>query len=219
MSAVNALADKFRGQFGTELSRVRKLMLGANNERLDFFMDSFYKLSPTHRSGVLAGIGFGVFVIGAMVVWLYFYQVMGLRRDLGEAFEALHELQAARVALDQENKNFDNLVRGIESKTKGLSMKSFFENIGRDQGVTIESPMDQKSPFASDSPFFDAKVQEVRVDMRLTNISIPRLLNFLIEVEKANKYLRVQDLLIRGRFGTKLYFDSQVKIRGYEVSP
>jgi hypothetical protein len=218
MSAMSAITDKFRGQFGAELSRVRKLMLGANNERLDFFMDSFYKLSPTHRSAVLAGIGTGVFVVGGLVVWLYFAQVMGLRRDLGESFEALHELQANRVALDQENKNFERLVKTVETKTKGLSMKSFFEDIGRQQNVTIESPTDQRTPLSSDNALSE-KMQEVRVDMRLTNISIPRLLNFLIEVEKANKYLRVQDLLIRGRFGTKLYFDSQVKIRGYEVNP
>ena len=218
MSAVSALTDKFRGQFGSELSRIRKLMLGANNERLDFFMDSFYKLSPGHRSGVLAGIGVGVGGIGCLVVWLYFAQVMGLKRDLSESFEALHELQSARVSLDQENKNFDRLVKTVETKTKGLSAKSFFENIGRDQGVTIESPTDQKTPLASDNALSE-KMQEVRVDMRLTNISIPRLLNFLIEVEKSNKYMRVQDLLIRGRFGTKLYFDSQVKIRGYEVNP
>ena len=54
--------------------------------------------------------------------------------------------------------------------------------------------------------------------MRLPNISIPRLLGFLVEVEKSNKYLRVQDLQIRGRYGTKLYFDSQVKVRGYDVN-
>jgi len=50
----------------------------------------------------------------------------------------------------------------------------------------------------------------------MPNISIPRLLSFLVEVEKSNKYLRVQDLQIRARYGTKLYFDSQAKVRGYD---
>jgi hypothetical protein len=98
-----------------------------------------------------------------------------------------------------------------------MSLKPFFEKIANDLGVTIEGISDQKVPLAAENPLSD-KLQEIRVEMRLPNISIPRLLNFVVEIEKSGKYLKVQDLQIRARYGTKLFFDGQIKVRGYDVS-
>lgn len=216
MSALTAVADRFKGQFQTSLNLIRKRLFGANNEKLDFFMDSFYKLSPNQRTGVLAGIVgvIALFVLGA--VGLYFSQVNRLKTDLNDSFAALHDLQSLKSSYEQENKNFEKLVDTIEKRTRQVSLKPFFEKIANDMGVTIEGLSDQKAPLAAENPLSE-KVQEVRVEMRLPNISIPRLMTFLVEIEKSNKYLRVQDLQIRGRYGTKLFFDAQVKVRGYDV--
>ena len=216
MSAIAVLADKVKGQVSSITILVRRRLFGANNERLDFFMDSFYKLSPNQRAGVLGGIVavIGLFVLGA--VGLYFAQVQKLRQDLNDSIAALHELQGLKYSYDVESRNYDKLIETIERKTKQVSLKPFFEKTANDLGVTIEGLTDQKSPLAAENPLSE-KVQEVKVDMRLPNISIPRLLGFIVEVEKSNKYLRVQDLQIRGRYGTKLYFDGQIKVRGYDV--
>jgi hypothetical protein len=191
-------------------------MFGANNERLDFFMDSFYKLSPNQRAAALGGVVsvIGLFVLGAVA--LYFAQVQKLRRDLNNSFAALHELQGLKYSYEIESRNYEKLIETIERKTKQVSLKPFFEKTANDLGVTIEGLSDQKTALAAENPLAE-RVQEVKVDMRLPNISIPRLMNFLVEIEKSNKYLRVQDLQIRGRYGTKLYFDSQIKVRGYDV--
>lgn len=216
MSALAAFSDRFKGQLQGGLNQIRKRLFGANNEKLDFFMDSFYKLSPNQRTGVLAGfVGVvALFVLGA--IGLYFAQVNQLKNDLNGSFAALHELQSMKASYEQENRNFEKLVDTIDKKTRQLSLKPFFEKTANDLGVTIEGLNDQKAPLAADNPLAE-KVQEVRVEMRLPNISIPRLMSFLVEIEKSNKYLRVQDLQIRGRYGTKLYFDGQVKVRGYDV--
>lgn len=217
MSIFAVFSDKIRGRMQGTINIIRRRLFGANNEKLDFLMDSFYKLNPNQQTGVLAGIVaiIAVFVLGAFL--LYFSQVNRLKDDLSNSFAALHELQALKAAYDIENKNFEKLVDVIQRKTKQTSLKPFFEKIGNDLGVTIEGLNDQKAPLPGDSPLAD-KMQEVRVDMRLPNISIPRLLSFIVEIEKSNKYLRVQDLQIRGRYGTKLYFDAQVKVRGYDVT-
>lgn len=198
------------------MALLRRRLFGANNERLDFFMDSFYKLSPNHRMLALAGVVgvIALFVLCAVI--LYFSQVGRLKQDLNDSFAALHDLQSLRASYEIESKNYDKLVETIDKKTRQVSLKPFFEKTANDLGVTIEGLTDQKAPLGADNPLAE-KVQEVRVDMRLPNISIPRLMNFLVEIEKSNKYLRVQDLQIRGRYGTKLFFDAQVKVRGYDV--
>lgn len=217
MSVVTTFTDQFKGQVFASLNSLRRRLLGANNEKLDFVMDSFYKLSPNQRTGVLAGVvgTVALFVFGA--IGLYFSQVSRLKQDLSGSFAALHELRSLRSNYEQESKNYEKLVDAIEKKTRSMSLKPFFEKIANEQGVTLEGLNDQKAPLPVDNPLSE-KIQEVRVEMRLPNISIPHLMSFLVEVEKSNKYLRVQDLQIRGRYGTKLYFDGQAKVRGYDVA-
>lgn len=216
MSVVAAFTDKFKGQFQGQINSIRKRLFGANNETLDFFMDSFYKLPPSQRTGVLAGMVsvIALFVLGAVV--LYISQVNSLKRDLAQSFAALHDLHSMRLDYEQENKNFEKLVDTIEKKTRQMSLKPFFEKVANEQGVTLEGLTDKKQPLPTDNALSE-KVQEATVEVRMPNISIPRLLTFLVEIEKSNKYLRVQDLQIRGRYGTKLYFDAQAKVRGYDV--
>lgn len=216
MSAIATIADQLKGQLSSVTTLVRRRLFGANNERLDFFMDSFYKLSPNQRAGVLGGLVaiVALFVLSAVI--LYFAQVQQLRQDLNGSFAALHELQGLKYNYEMESRNYEKLIETIERKTKQVSLKPFFEKTANDLGVTIEGLSDQKSPLAAENPLSE-RVQEVRVEMRLPNISIPRLLGFMVEIEKSNKYLRVQDLQIRGRYGTKLFFDSQIKVRGYDV--
>lgn len=216
MSALASFADKLRGQFNSGLVVIRRRIFGANNEKLDFVMDSFYKLSPPQRATVLAGaVGvIGLFVLSAVL--LYFAQVSRLKNDLSNSFASLHDLHALKAAYDGENKNFEKLVDTIDKRTKQLSLKPLFEKIANDLGVTLEGINDQRAPLPAENALSE-RVQEVRVDMRLPNISVPRLLNFLVEIEKTNKYLRVQELVVRGRYGTKLFFDGTVKVRGYDV--
>jgi hypothetical protein len=215
MSVVATFADRLKGQIQVNLKVAQRRLFGANNEKLDFLMDSFYKLSANQRTAALSGSIGVVFLLVIMVFGLYFSLVSHLKNELSSSFAALHELQSKKAMYEQENRNFEKLVDMVERKTKQVSLKPFFEKIANDQGVNIEGLSDSKSPLPADNPLAE-RFQEVRVEMRMPNISIPRLLSFLVEVEKSNKYLRVQDLQIRARYGTKLYFDSQAKVRGYD---
>lgn len=215
MSVVATFADRLKDQIQVNLKVAQKRLFGVNNEKLDFLMDSFYKLSSNQRTAALAGSIGVVFLLVVMVFGLYFSLISHLKNDLSSSFAALHELQSKKAMYEQENRNFEKLVDMVERKTKQVSLKPFFEKIANEQGVIIEGLSDSKSPLPADNPLAE-RFQEVRVEMRMPNISIPRLLSFLVEVEKSNKYLRVQDLQIRARYGTKLYFDSQAKVRGYD---
>lgn len=215
MSAITAVSDRFKGQFQGGINLVRSRLFGVNNEKLDFIMDSFYKLSPEQRTGVLAGIVVAIALFVLSAVGLYFSQVDGLKKDLSNSFAALHELQMLRSVYETENKNFEKLVDTISRRSRSTQLKPFFEKTAQDIGVTLEGLTDQRVPLSADNALSE-KIQEVRVDMRLPNISIPRLMSFMVEVEKSNRYLRVQDLQIRGKYGTKLFFDGQMKVRGYD---
>ncbi len=216
MSSINEAAEKLGERIQDLVERGRKRIFGANNEHLDFIMDSFYKLPPSQRNAVLAGIIGGIILFVAAAVGLYFSRVNSLKSELNETFSAIHELQGLKSDLGAIDAKFENVVSTVDRRTAELKIKPFFEKLAKQEQVVIEGLVEQKSQIPADNPLSN-RLEEVLVEMRLPKISIPKLLNFLIEVEKADKFLRLQDLKIQGRYGTKLYFDGTVKIRGYTV--
>lgn len=47
MSAFEDLQEKARNYWMNLTAEIRKRVLGANNENIDFLVDTFYKLEPT----------------------------------------------------------------------------------------------------------------------------------------------------------------------------
>jgi len=217
MSAVDEFRDKLSNQWSSFTLEIRKRILGANNERLDLMVDMFYKLEPPQRNAVIAG---GIAALGLIVVGFlafYFSQIASLNRDLNKRFDALYEIRELREAYQRENTRFQGLVDTLQGSAGALRVKPFFEKIANEQGVQIEGLNETKAPLPTDNALGE-RFQEVRVEMRLNNISIPRLLNFVLEVEKGVGFIRIQDIQIRSRYGTKLFFDAQIKARGLSAA-
>ena len=209
-------------EFGEQLEQkmsavwktIRLKVFGQNNERIDFVLDSFYKLSPGQRNGAVAlGIGsLVVFVVGA--ISLYFSQVGALERNLSDSFGALRELKKYKVEYQMEEKRFSKLVELIKHKTKGISFKPFFEKLSQTKNVQIKDISEKAADVDSVNPLSE-HIKEMLIEMRLMNISIPKLLDFLVEIEKSGHYLRIQDVKITGTYGNKFFFDTNLVIRGY----
>jgi hypothetical protein len=217
MNELKQLFEQLKDQWKTLTDRLRIQAFGANNERLDFLMDSFYKLEPNQRVGVLAGVAGAIGFVIVVAFAIYISRVNALKADLNNAFAALHELQELKAEFAVEDARFQRVLEQVQRKTADLQVKPFFEKVGRDTLIQLEGLNVQKNPLDADNPL-GSKIQEVKVkDLRINNTSIPKLLNFLTEIEKANNYIRVQDLEIRGRFGTRLYFDAKLTARGYSV--
>ncbi len=217
MSALEDFQEKIRNQWSALSAEVRKRLFGANNENLDLLVDSFYKLEPQQRNAVLAG---GVGLLGFIVfgfVALYFAQVSSLNRELNKRFDALYEIRELKADYQREDRRFQALVDAINGGSGATRIKPFFEKVANEQGVQLEGLTESKAQLPAENALSE-KFQEVRVDMRLSNISIPRLLNFVVEVEKSGGFIRIQDIQIRARFGTKLFFDATVKAHGLAAS-
>lgn len=214
MSALTTFQENVQSKLQQLTKDVRRKVLGANNERLDLMVDSFYKLEPQQRNLVIfGGIGLLVFIV-VVFLGLYFAQVSSLNRELNKRFDALYEMRELKRDYQIEDRRFAKLIESVTNDSASLRIKPYFEKIANEQGVQIEGLNESKVPLPADNPMSE-KLQEVKVEMRLNNISIPRLLNFIIEIEKGSGSIRVQDLQIRARYGTKLFFDVQLKGHGY----
>lgn len=213
MSAVTEIKERLE----TYLKISKEKILGINNERLEFVMDSFYKLEPGYRNGLLALIISFVSAFILAAVFIYFYQVRALKDELNLTFNALNELKILSNEDAREGARFDKLINKVKSRTRNVNFKPFFEKLARQSKIPLKSISDRQPEMDPQNPL-SSRMQEVHVDLKLAKVSIPRLLNFLVDIEKANHYLRVQNLKITGIYGNKLYFDVDILVRGYKVS-
>ncbi len=214
MNALSTMQDNLRTQVQQLTKDLRRRLFGVNNERLDLLVDSFYKLEPPQRNAVIAGGVAALVLMVATFLILYFAQVASLNRELNKRFDALYEMRELKHEYQVEDRRFAKVIESITSDTASARIKPYFEKVANEQGVQIDGLNETKVPLAADNPMSD-KLQEVKIDMNLSNISIPRLLNFVVEVEKGSGSIRIQDMQIRARYGTKLFFDVKLKGHGY----
>ena len=213
----NDIISKIKDVFSPYFKSISQKVFGKNNENLDFILDSFYKLPPQQRDLFLGGF-FAVIICCMLgLVGVYFSRVNSLQNEMNQSFSALSDLRRV-IAKDSVNdKKYDYLVKSITKKTRNLNYKPFFEKLSKKNNVTIKNLNVEKAESLPGDPLAK-EVQEYNIEMKIPKISLPKILKFLIDIEKSRKYLRVKDLKILGMYGTKLYFDVVLVVRAYSVA-
>lgn len=213
----DSIQEKIKETYSSYLNIIRIRIFGKNNEKIDFIIDSFYKLPPEKRTLSLAVAV--VFALGLFVgvLSLYFERSNQLDNDLDISFKSYSQLQSKKVEYNVERKKLDNFIFLLESKNDSLRIKPYFEKMSKLNNIEIKDIKEKDVESDLSDPFFE-KVTEVLVEMKLPKISIPKLMGFLVDVEKSNYFFRIKDLKIKGLYGNKLYFDSRVSFRTYRIT-
>lgn len=215
MNSLQNIRDQFQSLVGRVIYQVRRSLFGMNNERIDFLMDSFYKLPPQHQTGVLAGAAglLFVFVLGAFTI--YFSRINALEDELNSSFDALQEIRVLNASYESELHRYDELKGLISRSAADFKPKPYFESKSNQVGVAISDLRSQDADISAESPL----AQDFRysqVEFRLPKVSLPRLLKFVEEVEKGNPNLNFHSLQIRTRYGDRLFFETNAKVVGYK---
>ncbi|SME95582.1 hypothetical protein [Pseudobacteriovorax antillogorgiicola] len=216
MSTLSNVNDQIVSGVTRVVDLLKRRLLGSNNERLDFIMDSFYKLSPTHQTAVLVGGFGGVIVLVFGFFAFYFAQVSSLERSLDDSFDALQEMRALSQKYDYEDKRFKELVQIINRGGRGFRPKPFFESKANQAGIAITDLRSNEEEIPVESPL-SAQFKHITVEFKLPKVSVPRLLKFMSEIEKSGKNMNIHNLTVRTRYGDRLYFETSAKVIGYKV--
>lgn len=215
MKALEEFSTQIRERVSSLFLPMKRKLFGTNNETIDFLMDSFYKLSSEQRAATVFGGGVAAVFLTLGIFWFYFSRIAALEGELNRSFNMLHELRSLKAQYAAEQGRYDRLIGNIARKTNTLRTKPFFEEKAQALGIEMQGLNDKPEPLPIENPL-SQKMSYVKVEVRLPKISIPRLLSLLSDVEKSGNYLSVEDLTIRNRLGTKLYFDADVEFRGYK---
>ncbi|MES2746109.1 MAG: hypothetical protein V4655_11820 [Bdellovibrionota bacterium] len=217
MSAIQDVRDQVQSIFSRVVFQIRRSLFGMNNERIDFLMDSFYKLSPQQQTGLLGGVAGAllVFVLGAFTI--YFSRINALEDELNQSFDSLQEIRLLNANYDQELKRFQELKGIVARNSADFKPKPYFESKSNQVGVQIQDLRSQDSEISGDSALA-TDFRYSTVEFRLPKVSLPRLLKFIEEVEKGNPNLNFHSLQVRTRYGDRLFFETNAKVVAYKTA-
>ncbi len=215
MEQLEQFIEKMKTRFSEIIQKLLLEIFGENNERLDFLLDSFNKLQPNQQRGALAGSAVVFFLMIMMGIWIYAAQVASLRTELSDSFSTLRQFRSLANEFGMENTKFTLLVDSVKGKVDATSYKPYLDQLAKKNGLSL-GQLDERDIAATEESPLGKELRDVAIDVNFDNVSLPRLLKFLTEIEKSGKYLRIDDLRIRSRYGTKLFFDAKVLFRAYK---
>jgi hypothetical protein len=194
-------------------SQFRSFVFGKQNARIEYLMDSYFKLPPEGKSGVVAGgIALGILLVVGIIA-MYLAALSSLQTKLDVAFEATNKLREIHSAHIVTNQRFKDLDERLNTASQGLVLISILEKKAKDleipaTGFPAQVPT---TDLPTTNPFND-KYQTAKVEFRASNISLKKIIEFIIAIESTPHLLRVSSLKIRSLYQTKLFFDATFEV-------
>ena len=138
--------------------------------------------------------------------------------ELNDSFAAIHELKFKNNEYQKVNSAFNKLRSDVQKKTNRLEYLGFFEDQAVKSDLRITNLKEEAVGLPSDNPMATF-MGYIDVSFKISKVSIPKLLNFLSEIEKSGNYFKVKDLEINAIYGeSNLYFNVETVIRGYKMN-
>lgn len=218
--AMNDVQDNSQGDVPRWLLPVRELIFGKQNERIEYFMDSYFKLPSEGRTAVIAG----AFIFAGLVVFafigIYLSALSNLQSKLDGSFQAMNKLRAKQVEYAVTKKKFDELDRRIANVTGSLQILSLLEDKAKSldlqiSGNTKTDKGSNEKDFIRGTPLAE-KYKSTRSEFRVSNVSLKKIIDLVVAIESDDKMLRVSDLRIKGLYQNKLFFDATFAVDGIE---
>jgi hypothetical protein len=193
---------------------VRSAIFGRQNERLEYLMDSYFKLSPEQRTAVVVGGVLAMILLLVGIISLYLSALSGLQSDLDSAFAATNKLKEVQTVHQIARQRYEEL-DGMLRDNANLSLITLIESKAKEMGVTVgDFPSQQEvaPPTAplSNSAFKNHRVAKIRFS--ISKAGLKKIVEFVVELEKLKNRLRVTSLTIKRGFVDKLYLDASVEV-------
>lgn len=221
---MNAGAQELTAQTPSEFPRwllpVRDAIFGKQNERIEYFMDSYFKLPQEGRTAVVVGafLFAGLTVFG--FIWMYLSALSSLQSRLDDSFLAMNKLRAKQVDYAVTKRKFDELDKRIANVTSSLQILTLLEDKAKSLELQISG--NTKTDKASSEKDFirgtllAEKYKATRSEFRVSNVSLKKIIDLVVAIESDDKMLRVSDLRIKGLYQNKLFFDATFAVDGIE---
>ena len=177
-----------------------------------FGLDLFKKLSRRER--IFSTLGAFVLVL----LFGYFWGVSPLLENLKTVDRLILQKERELEEMVKLKKEYDTLkgkLRGIEQKlnqqNKEFSLLSFLEGTANTVQIRKNIASMRPQPIATQEKNF----QEDSVEVRVENVSLPQIVDFLTAIESSSIYLRVKQVRLKTRYSDPNFMDATFLVSSY----
>ncbi|HEX9757995.1 MAG TPA: type II secretion system protein GspM [Nitrospiria bacterium] len=188
-----------------------KILFGAFKKALG--VDLFKKLSHRERIFTVSG---GITLV---FLFVYFFGVSPLLEQMKTVDRLILQKEDELQKMAFLKKEFDELkgkLRGIEQKIsqqkKDFSLLSFLEGTANTVEIRKNISSMRPQPIASEDNSFEEDSVEVRVE----NVKLSQIVEFLTAIESSPVYLRVKQVRLKTRYSDPNFMDATFLISSYQ---
>jgi hypothetical protein len=198
----------------TTSQNLKQWIFGKQNERMEFIMDSYFKLSPEQRSGTLIGMGvFGILVLFGLII-IYISMLSSLQQQLDKAYFRASQLRDISLEFMATKQKFNDLQQKLNTANQAGSILTFLEGKTREMGIQgvfpSQIPMTEFPP----SHPLSKGYSQAKLDYKASNLSLKKIIELVIAVENSPQMYKVSSLNIKGTYQNKVFFDAALEIEG-----
>ncbi len=159
-------------------------------------------------------IGLGAFLL-LLVVYLTVESVVkgydDLAKDIEKKTEEVGNLSQLREEYMEAHKQLEEIKTKLDRMEKGFSMLSFIEDLAKKQNIreNIGSVKPKDLPLNDD---YDEDIVELKLD----NVSLPDLVDFIYKIENSGHLLKVKRLRVKTRFDNRDLLNVTMQVTTYK---
>ncbi|MDO8527625.1 MAG: hypothetical protein Q7T03_08065 [Deltaproteobacteria bacterium] len=174
--------------------------------------NTFLGLQPREQIFALVGAGVAVLLLVGLPISLASAKLGSLEEQISQGHDKqrdiLHRLDHYQQ-LQQQLKTIESQITGGFDPTITTTMETLAEKSGLKERIE-----NIKERGATPSELFD----EVSVDVRLTKVTLPQLIDYLYSIEHhPNLFLKIRNIQIKRRYDNKQLLDASFQASTYKL--
>lgn len=198
------------------MSALKAQIFGEDNSRLDYFIDYFYSIRQEKRAKIIFYSIISSVVFSLFLLVFYFYGLHSLQKKLDYAVADTNELKMLKTPYMEIQRQFLQIMPGLQSANQVSQVVSALDQTAKSMDIQVANL--PSSPPVLDLPSshpLAQKFQQVRIEYKLSNVSLKRTINYIAAIQQLPNKFKVTKLEISQIFGTRLYFNVNLIVECY----
>jgi len=153
-------------------------------------------------------------VLALIIVYLMLDSVLqgyrGLATDIAIDQEELKKVSRLRDQYRKTHSQLELIKTKLDHQKKGFSVLSFIEDLAKKENIreNIGSVKPKKLPLGDD-------YEENMVELKLDDITLPKLVDFIFKIENSGNILKVKRLRIKTRYNNRDLLNVTMQVTTY----
>lgn len=192
---------------------IKNVIFGAQNERIESFIDQFFRLTPEARTAVtLSGIVASIFL--CLMILIGYFAVLGSLDDyLDNSLTELQELQTMQYKYLQSESLFNQLKRMIDDSSNGFSFITYVDSKAKNLSLKASNFPAQPpvTSFPANHPLY-GNYQLESLSFDVDQVSLKQLVALIKDLQSVSPFMQLKTLKLKVSLESRSYLRARISL-------